>query len=156
MPLARWLALHKDEVFELHRVRGALDELAAECAAERNDAAAVERLRLAHEALRQGVSEAAPVEDLMRLDLDFHLAVAEASGNKLLYDLLLDLHTLLAEARRFSFATDGRPARSVDEHGEVVDAVRQADPAGARDAMKRHAASIRGITAAVVARKTEE
>jgi len=154
-PLARWLALHRDEVFDLHLVRGALDELAAHCAAARHDPAAVAQLVLAHEALRERVEEGAPIEELIRHDLDFHIAIAEASGNPLLYDLLFDLHTLLAEARRFSFATGGRPRQSVSEHGEIVEAVRRGDPAAARAAMRRHVESIREITAAFVATESE-
>lgn len=150
-PLARWLAMHRDEVFDLHRVRGALDELAAQCAAEHSDPEAVERLVLAHEALDEKVRDGAPVEELMRLDLDFHIAIAEASGNRLLYDLLFDLHTLLAEARRFSFATGGRPPSSVEEHGKIADAVTRGDAAGARAAMRSHVDSIRAITMKLIA-----
>jgi DNA-binding FadR family transcriptional regulator len=144
-PLARWLELHRDELLELHRVRGALDELAAQTAAERHDESSVEKLASAHEALRVAVDDGAAVEELMLLDMDFHIAVAEASGNRLLYDLLYDLHTYLAEARHFAFSAGGRPPRSVGEHGKVVEAVVAGDPSAARVAMSRHVETIREL-----------
>ncbi len=141
-PMARWLQLHEGEVLELHRVRGALDELAAQSAAERHNRKGVEKIATAHEALRQAVDADVPTAELMLLDIDFHVAIAEASGNRLLYDLLYDLHTYLAESRKFVLATRNRPPQSVREHGAIVEAIAAGDPAGARAAMSRHIASI--------------
>ncbi|HEX4520606.1 MAG TPA: FadR/GntR family transcriptional regulator [Gaiellaceae bacterium] len=152
-PLARWLAMHRDELFDLHRVRGALDELAAQCAAEQHDPDGVESLVAAHNVLREQVEAGAPADELMRLDLDFHMALAEASGNRLLYDLLFDLHTLLAEARRFSYVTAGRPPISVAEHGKIAEAVERGDPIAARAAMREHVDSIRKVTMTRIAQE---
>ncbi len=146
-PLSRWLLAHQDEIFELHRVRGALDELAAESAAERRDEPGIAKLTAANEALRDAIADGAPVETLMLRDIDFHLAVAEASGIRLLYDLLFDLQTYLAEARQFAFSTPGRPPKSVDEHQRIVDAVVAGDPDAARKAMADHVIAIRAIAA---------
>lgn len=141
-PMARWLQLHEGEVLELHRVRGALDELAAQSAAERHDGAGIEKITAAHEALRASVEADVATAELMLLDIDFHVAIAEASGNRLLYDLLYDLHTYLAESRKFVLATRDRPPQSVREHARIVTAIAAGDPAGARSAMSRHIASI--------------
>ncbi|MSY59355.1 MAG: FCD domain-containing protein [Actinobacteria bacterium] len=141
--MSRWLQLHRDEVLELHRVRGALDELAAQSAAERQDVAAIEALVESHEKLRSAVEADEPLEELVRLDIDFHVALAEASGNRLLYDLLYDLHTYLAESRRFVYSTSARPPQSVDEHEAIVRAVIANDPQRARAAANLHIISIR-------------
>jgi len=141
-PMARWLQLHEGEVLELHRVRGALDELAAQSAAELQDREGIAKIGAAHQALREAVGADVPTAELMLLDIDFHVAIAEASGNRLLYDLLYDLHTYLAESRKFVLATPDRPPQSVREHGKIVDAIGAGDPAAARAAMRRHIASI--------------
>ena len=151
--MARWLQLHRDEVLELHRVRGALDELAAQSAAERQDVAAIEALVKAHEKLRAAVDADEPLEELVRLDIDFHVGLAEASGNRLLYDLLYDLHTYLAESRRYVYSTSSRPPRSVDEHEEIVHAVIANDPHRARAAANRHIVSIRELVISGLARR---
>jgi DNA-binding FadR family transcriptional regulator len=150
-PMARWLQLHRDEVLELHRVRGALDELAAQSAAERSDREAVELIARAHERLRDAVETGAAVDELILIDIDFHLAIAEASGNRLLYDLLHDLHTYLAQSRLFVLSKGGRPPRSVGEHGEILDAIAAGDSTAARQAASRHIASIRELVIAGLA-----
>jgi GntR family transcriptional repressor for pyruvate dehydrogenase complex len=144
-PLSRWLMLHRDEVLELYEVRAALDQLAAQSAAERRDAESLSKTRAAHEALAHAVAAGASAEQLILLDLDFHLALIEASGNRLLYDLLFDLHTYLAEARRYSFGLPSRPPQSVAEHARILDAVTRGDAAGARRATRRHLDSIREV-----------
>lgn len=144
-PLARWLASHSDEVGELHRVRGALDELACASAAERQDEAALAKLVAADEELRTATDQGAPLETLIQLDIAFHLAIAEASGNRLLYDLLFDLQTKYAESRHFVFSTSERPKNSSSEHKRIVDAIVAGDPDAARRAMTAHIESIRSI-----------
>jgi len=141
-PMARWLQLHEGEVLELHRVRGALDELAAQSAAAHQDRRGIAKIEAAHDALREAVKGDVPTAELMLLDIDFHVAIAEASGNRLLYDLLYDLHTYLAESRKFVLATRDRPPQSVREHGKIVGAIAAGDPTAARGAMSRHIASI--------------
>jgi GntR family transcriptional repressor for pyruvate dehydrogenase complex len=147
-PMARWLELHRDEWLELHRVRGALDELAAQSAAERHEPSEVEKIVSLHERLAAAVDSGAPVDRLVPLDIDLHLAIAGAGGNRLLYDLLQDLHLYLAESRRFSLSTDGRPAESVREHAELVEAIRQGDGPAAGLAARHHAQSIRELVVA--------
>ena len=142
-PLARWLSTHRDEVIDLHRVRGALDELAAESAAERCDPAGIAKLRAALEAQRAAVAAGGSVDTLIQRDIDVHRAIAEASGNRTLYDLLYDLQALLAEARQFAFSRPTRPSRSIEEHEAVVEAIARGDASDARRAMARHVHSIR-------------
>jgi GntR family transcriptional repressor for pyruvate dehydrogenase complex len=141
-PIARWLELHRDEVLELHSVRGALDELAAAAAVEHGNAAQLRRIAAADSAFAAAVAEARPVEELVALDIDFHVAVAEAGGNRLLYDLLSDLHSYLAESRYLALSPSERPARSALEHAAIVAAIRSRDADAARDATRRHIASV--------------
>jgi DNA-binding FadR family transcriptional regulator len=144
-PMARWIQLHRDEVLELHRVRGALDELAAQSAAERHDPEAIAAIVRAHETLRDAVADGLSPDELILVDIDFHVAIAEASGNRLLYDLLHDLHTYLAESRRIVFSKEGRPPESVAEHEQIVAAIDAGDPPAGAAAARRHVLSIRGL-----------
>jgi DNA-binding FadR family transcriptional regulator len=144
-PMARWIQLHRDEVLELHRVRGALDELAAQSAAERHDPDAVAAIVRAHETLRDLVADGLSLDELILVDIDFHVAIAEASGNRLLYDLLHDLHTYLAESRRIVFSKEGRPPESVAEHEQIVAAIAAGDAPAAAEGARRHVLSIREV-----------
>lgn len=144
-PMARWLDLHRDEMLELLAVRGALDEHAAAAAVEHAGAAALAVVREAEAAFAAAVGREVPMEELVPLDIDLHVAVAEASGNRLLYDLLSDLHHYLNESRYLALAPKGRPQQSAVEHAEIVDAIEARDAPAARLATARHIASVREV-----------
>ena len=128
-PIARWLDLHRDEVLELLGVRGALDEYAAQLAVENYEPGKIAEIAAANEVFTTAVESSAPTEELVPLDIDFHIAIAEASGNRLLYDLLSDLHSYLAESRYLAFTPVGRPALSASEHALIVEAIKARDAA---------------------------
>jgi len=138
VPFRHWLAVHRADVLELLRVRGALDELAAEGAAARGDAAAIDALRAAHEDFRAAVHGEAPVDRLVELDISFHEAVAKANEGELLANLLGDLNTYLHESRYAALAARGRASRSAAEHELIVRAIVAGHPAEARAAAARH------------------
>lgn len=138
---SHWLGVHHEEIFDLLKVRGALDELAAEAAALRADGIWPARLRELNDRFR-----ATPENDLDALverDVAFHDAVAEASGSPLLADLLHDLHETFNESRRVTLQPSGRPADSAREHDQIVDAIERRDGAAARAAVAAHLDSVR-------------
>lgn len=151
-PMARWLDLHRDEVLELLGVRGALDEYAGQLAVEHFDKAKVATIVAAGTAFAEAVVAGATTEELVPLDIDFHIAIAEASGNRLLYDLLSDLHSYLAESRYLALVPAGRPAQSASEHALIVDAIEARDAPLARLATSRHIAGVREIVIAGMGR----
>jgi len=150
-PMARWLDVHRGEVLELLGVRGALDEQAAAATVEEFDAGKVKAVADAHVAFAAAVERGAPMEELVPLDIDFHVAIAEASGNRLLYDLLSDLHHYLAESRYLALAPKGRPERSAAEHADIVAAIQARDAAAARLAIRRHIDSVREVVSKSIA-----
>jgi DNA-binding FadR family transcriptional regulator len=138
-PFARWLEVHRDEVLDLLKVRGALDELAAQSAAQRADTRSLARVQKAHEAFSRAIAiPDALLEHIVDLDIQFHLAIAEASGSKLMEHLLDDLNSHLHESRRIALSPKGRPQESADEHSLIVRALLDGKPAEARAAAARH------------------
>lgn len=148
-PIARWLELHRDEVVELHAVRGALDELAAAAAVEHATAADVRRIEAAHRAFAEVAERETPVEELVPLDIEFHVAIAKAGKNRLLYDLLSDLHSYLAESRYLALSPSDRPLRSAREHAAIVEAIRARNAAAARAATAAHISSVLAVVGKV-------
>ena len=140
------LARHRDEVFELLRVRGALDALAAGLAAEAAKTEDLARLRSAHEGFVHALEGASSAE-LARLDVAFHTAVGEAAGSHLLADLLRDLHQHLAWSRDASFEPRGRARQSAREHEAIVDAIEAGDATRARAAVDRHVGNVKRVLA---------
>jgi DNA-binding FadR family transcriptional regulator len=153
-PFARWLEVHRDDVVDLIKVRGALDELAAESAAERADAPSLARVKKAHEAFSRAIDEPdGRLDRIVELDIEFHLAIAEASGSKLMRHLLDDLNSHLHESRRIALSPDGRPKESAHEHSVIVRALLEARPADARAAAARHVDAVRVAVARASAGK---
>jgi len=136
-----WLSVHSDEVFELLKVRGALDELAAEAAATGTDDGWPERLRALNLEFRS--TEPGDMDALVARDVAFHDAIAQASGSALLADLLRDLHETFNESRNATLRPRGRPAGSAREHDAIIAAIEAHDPAAARAAVAAHLASVR-------------
>lgn len=140
--LRRWVGLNRDEALDLLRVRGALDELAAEDAAAAASPDAIAAIRAAHEAFADAAASGDP-EQLKVLDVAFHEAIAAASGSNLLHNLLADLHEHLADSRSISFARPDRPAQSAAEHAAIVEAIEAGDGDAARRATKEHIERVR-------------
>lgn len=150
-PFLEYLEAEQDEVLELLKVRGALDELAAEEAALRGNDDARARVIAASEAFR--LATEAPdrdFEQLAALDVAFHVMVAQCTGGTLLPKLLAELNGLLAESRRLTLADRVRAARSAREHQRIVDAICAQDAPAARRAAARHMREIRALVVKMV------
>jgi GntR family transcriptional repressor for pyruvate dehydrogenase complex len=142
-PFEHYLDIHRDEILELVNVRGALDELAAAEAASRYQPADPGMVRQAQEAFRRGVDNDTPLEDLLHLDVEFHLAIGRASGSALLTSLLAELHEHMRDSRRITLAARERRQRSAAEHERIVAAIESGEPTAAREAVRSHIASVR-------------
>jgi DNA-binding FadR family transcriptional regulator len=145
---SHWLSVHRDEIFELLKVRGALDELAAESAATGDGADWPARLRELNEAFR--ATDAGAIDALVERDVAFHDAVAEASGSPLLGDLLHELHETFNESRRATLLPAGRATDSAREHDAIIAAIEQGDGSAARAAVAVHLASVRAALITVL------
>jgi GntR family transcriptional repressor for pyruvate dehydrogenase complex len=143
-PFAGWLQVHRDEVLDLMKVRGALDELAAAEAATKADELALAAIEEAQERFRVAArNPAAAMDELIDSDVAFHVAIARASGSSLLLDLLEELNKLFEQSRNALFSLDQRASRSVREHDAIVKAIRSGSGTKARSTAARHLESTR-------------
>jgi GntR family transcriptional repressor for pyruvate dehydrogenase complex len=144
-PFGKYLEMHREEILELLKVRGALDELAAEQASLRGTETELEKITAAHEAFKQAVVDGAAVALLARLDVAFHMSIAEAAGGALLPSLLKDLNGILADSRQISLSRPGRPVRSSEQHQAILQAILTRDTKTARRAVSDHLTSTREL-----------
>jgi GntR family hexuronate regulon transcriptional repressor len=98
------------------------------------------------ERLAADMGRDAPVEELERHELEFHLAIARATGNAAIFATVEDLWLLrrqspscAAALRRARLNSRGDP---VAEHGRIATALRTRDPKAARLAMHGHLAQL--------------
>lgn len=143
-PFGKYLQLHRAELVELLKVRGALDELTAEEAALHGSAADLAKVVEACQRFSTAV-ETNP-QDLAKLaefDVAFHMSIAEAAGGELLPKLVRELNELLEESRRITLGLSGQPLRSAQQHQAIADAILNGDAAAARRAANLHVAAVR-------------
>lgn len=139
-----YLSMHRDELLELLKVRGALDELAAEQAALQADTESVQQVVQACDEFRLLVETGEEnLAKLAELDVAFHLSIARVAGGELLPRLLGELNGMLDESRRLTLSRPGQLTRSVKQHQDIVDAIVAGNGNAARKAAKKHISGIR-------------
>jgi GntR family transcriptional regulator, transcriptional repressor for pyruvate dehydrogenase complex len=143
-PFSRYLQLHKAEILELLKVRGALDELTAEEAALHGSAADLAKVTETCQSFRAAAgSDQADLTKLAELDVAFHMSIAESAGGVLLPKLLKELNGLLNESRRITLGLNGQPLRSAEQHQAIADAILAGDAEAARHEASLHVAAVR-------------
>jgi GntR family transcriptional regulator, transcriptional repressor for pyruvate dehydrogenase complex len=114
--------------------RTVVETATCEFAAERADAAAIERIEREVERGRSVVREQAPHTEA---SMDFHVAVANAAKNELLSATVVAYRDLLVQT--LHEMRDVRSAKATQRaHEEILDAIRSHDPKAARSLMLAH------------------
>ncbi len=138
-PLTSDVLQHKDTLLEVFEVRKIIEPETASLAAlrcSRHDLVRLERIL---------VEQAAQIEaggTGMEFDTAFHSLLASCAGNHLLLKLNDAIVDSLRVTRERSLQVDGRPAKSLDGHREILNAIRNRNPAEARLAMLKHLQSM--------------
>lgn len=128
------------DLLRCFELRIGLEGEAAYLAAQRRRPPEVNRIKKALEALDEVIQTGAVGSDV---DLEFHHAVAAASGNDLFTQILKNLNETIAAgmnlARNLSLQRSGQRLQIVQrEHVVIYEAIKDANPDKARDAMREH------------------
>ena len=138
-PLASAILQQKDVLLEIFEARKIVEPEIAALAAERANPEEIEQMELI---LKEQARQIAEGETGVEADTTFHSTLAQAAKNKILLRLNDAIVDSLRETRERSLQTDGRPARSMAGHREILEAIRAKDPAKAREAMLEHLEAI--------------
>jgi DNA-binding FadR family transcriptional regulator len=153
-PLAFAIRQQRDALREIFEARRIVEPEIAALAAERASPLEVERLEAI---LREQARQIARGEIGVEADSAFHSILAQAARNKVFLRLNVAMVENLREVRERSLQADGRPARSLAGHREILKAIRAKDPAKARKAMLKHLEAIeRNIVQSRTRKRTEE
>lgn len=125
---------------DLVQVRYILEPEIAALAAEMATASDIERLERAVSVMDEAMESA---DVYVEADLEFHLALAGATQNKLIPTLIDPIMDLLRKQRSRIFLVDGGAERGQYHHKRILDAVKEHNPASAREAMQAHLAQVR-------------
>jgi DNA-binding GntR family transcriptional regulator len=137
------------DVIDLVTVLDSLIALSARLAAERLTPEQIVELENILEQTRQAVQQGSDnVAEQVALDVKFHVLIARASGNRLLADQIKIMWLPWQLHYQDFLARVGR-AYSLQEHEELLDALKQGDPDVAEACCRRHA--VQGMPAALEA-----
>ena len=138
----RWgLLLDQKTVEDLIETRMMLECETASLAARRAQLESLDKIERVLKQMR--LSSRSPGE-FLEADLEFHLLIAKATGNSLLDSLVRLIRSYLHEWIRRSLAEPTvsqrlqRASLSCEQHGEILEALREGAADRAREAMRRH------------------
>ena len=147
-PLLLLLRSDTSSVMDVYDVRAPLELLSAEWAAQRATGADVAALDAAIEHMRRSVDLAAP---FAAADTAFHVALAAAAHNSILLAVLQPLIEPIRDCMLRIVELPVAAPRAIEEHTEIVAAVRARKVARARTAMRRHLLTTRDELTAISA-----
>jgi len=128
-------SLDHNQLAELYAVRAELEGLAARLAAQH---AAPEEIRVLWDMIRRDREIVSRPEILSRSNKRFHRQIHLASHNRYLVAQLEMVHRSMVLLATTSLAAEGRGAKALEEHGEIVRAIEARDGAAADAAIRSH------------------
>ena len=129
--------LSMKDIVEVFEIRGALEGLAAELAAERITEEELEEL----ERYLVRIMESIGADDLslmVEVDTDFHTQLYKASRNERLSQIISNLREQIQRFRKTSLAVPGRMKAALEEHKKIVEAISARDGVLARHLAEEH------------------
>jgi GntR family transcriptional repressor for pyruvate dehydrogenase complex len=124
------------ELFETRRI---LEGEAAAIAASRRTRAQIGTMSAAVEEMEAGLDSE---ERFITADLRFHLLVAQATRNRVMLHLMDAIRTLLHRSLSSSYHISGSPARAIEMHRLILEAIEARRPEEARQRMQEHVARV--------------
>ncbi len=138
--------LSEQDIDEVFPVMAMLEGRVAEVAARRATSADLARLADIHEELEKHAA-ANNADRFFEANQRFHAALQEIAGNRYLAQLIDDARKVIKLTRRDSLRLEGRLKQSLEEHREILDALRTKDTERARQSMHDHLLSGRAALA---------
>jgi DNA-binding GntR family transcriptional regulator len=132
-----------EEVLEIYGVRAILEAAAARDAASRRtdyDLATLDRIF-------QTMAEAktATPQEMAVINRSFHRAIWQAAGNRTLADLLERLAVHLRRYPATTYLRSGRWEEALEEHRQLLEAIRDKDPDTAAEVAESHMHAARDV-----------
>ena len=141
-PLAMFLAVERISLLDMFEMRRIFETATAGLAAERASLEELDQIGSALENMRERLNVMDP-EKGEEFDAAFHYAVAEATHNSLLTKLFKTVSEEFAKAnsvaRRQLYHDNVKNAQKIiDQHSEILEAIRSRSPQAASEAMLVH------------------
>lgn len=132
--------LDDDGLLELFPVMASLEGMCANLATQKLQPADLKRLERIHSQLEK-YAEKQDVDQYYTANREFHKAIQELAHNRWLMRIADELRNVLGLARHRQLTSDGRLQASLNEHREIMAALRAGDSEAAASAMFNHLCS---------------
>lgn len=132
-----------EEILEIYEVRITLEVAAARAAAERRTQLDLARLEQIHQAML--IASTDDSEKVASTNRRFHEVVWSMSHNATLIDLLDRLHAHLIRYRETTLTYGDRWQTVLDEHAEMIDAIKDGDGDRAASIAEAHMVGARNV-----------
>ncbi len=132
--------LEDDELLELFPVMASLEGLCANMATQKLKSADLKMLERLHARL-EAFAEQGSVDNYYEVNREFHRAIQDLAGNRWLHRISEELRNVLGLARHRQLTKPGRLQESLQEHREIMAALRAGDADDAQRAMHKHLCS---------------
>jgi DNA-binding GntR family transcriptional regulator len=119
-------------------VRQHMDKLAASYAATRGNQADFQRIEACAKAYEAEIKRNTDSRELIKCDERFHEAIAEASHNTTLLTLVTELQEMVVRFRYIYYGDSDIMQSMIDEHEEILRAIKAGDAAKASEVAGRH------------------
>jgi DNA-binding GntR family transcriptional regulator len=139
------------EIVDVYVVRETMDGLAAYLAAQFATPGDVAHLASINAEFALA-AERGDAKEMARLNLEFHTAIAASARNSLLVQFLENIHHLVRRFPGTTFQHPGRAAEAIEEHEQLIAAIRSGDADDARRIASESMAKAREIRIAMLAR----
>lgn len=132
-----WLKNNEQSIKDNFEVRLIIEPKAAGRAAEQSNADDIEKMEKACTQFSQ-FAEDKNTEEVIQCDRRFHRILAGATKNITLHVLMKSMTAELPNGWISSLYTPGRIEKTIDEHDDILRAIKKRDKTGAENAMTRH------------------
>jgi DNA-binding GntR family transcriptional regulator len=132
-----------EEVLEIYGVRAILEGAAARDAASRRtdyDLATLDRI---FDSMAE--AKTATPQEMAAVNRSFHRAIWQASGNRTLTDMLERLAVHLRRYPATTYLRAGRWEEALEEHRQLLEAIREKNPDTAGEVAERHMRAARDV-----------
>lgn len=129
--------ISEKDVRDIYMVRSVLEGLCVQMAAEHMTKERIDELEEVL-LLTEYYLEKGNMEQLTELDGKFHQILYTASESRILEHVLSDFHKYVQLARRNSVKTESRAQKSLEEHREILEALKENDAEKAEKLANTH------------------
>ncbi len=132
-----WLKNNEQSIKDNFEVRLIIEPKAAGRAAENSDVDDIEQMEKVCSQFAR-FNKDKNIEEVIQCDRRFHRILAGATKNITLHVLMKSMTAELPNGWISSLYTPGRIEKTIDEHGDILEAIKTRDKTGAENAMTRH------------------